>query len=73
VRSLNPDEHEGTVFGDLDFEAVTRRSYLYLCRETAGNIPLLAERAGISKSTAYDWRKKHGSEFRTGGPEIEPG
>jgi len=43
------------------YREVTRRYFFHLYRETGGRLPEIARRAGISKTTAYEWREKFGT------------
>lgn len=49
---------EDEVFADLTLVGVRRSYYFYLKRCENGNIFNMARRAGIAKSTMYDWRKE---------------
>lgn len=51
---------ERVVFGSLTYEQLIERYYRYLLGCARGSHPRLAELAGISKSTAYDWRDRYG-------------
>jgi len=51
---------ERVVFADLTLEQLTERYYRYLLDRARGSHPRLAELAGISKSTAYEWRDRFG-------------
>ena len=45
-------------FGSLTYRELTEAYFRYLFDITEGRIPEVARRAGIAKSTAYEWRDK---------------
>ncbi|MDM7916884.1 MAG: sigma-54-dependent transcriptional regulator [Candidatus Eisenbacteria bacterium] len=53
-----PESCERAVFEGLTFRQVTARYFDYLTRESGGNLPEVARRAGIAKATVYEWRSR---------------
>lgn len=63
---------ERVAFGTLTHEQLTERYYRYLLGRARGSHPRLAELAGISKSTAYDWRDRFGGQEPQASADEEP-
>lgn len=56
----NPEIDAERLFGRLSYRELTRCYYAYLLKKTGGSVPEVARLAGISRSTAYDWRDRFG-------------
>lgn len=46
------------VFGKLTYRELTEAYFRYLHDRTGGRVPEIAKRAGIAKSTAYEWKDR---------------
>ncbi len=56
----DPEVCEGRVFGDLTYREITGRYFLYLKRRSEGRLSEVARRAGIGKTTVYEWKERYG-------------
>jgi DNA-binding NtrC family response regulator len=58
AAAVGSEEAERILFSGRTHDEVTRKYFLYLLRLTGGNVPEAARIAGISKATAYKWKKQ---------------
>lgn len=56
-------EMEDQVFEGLTHRELTARYYAYLYRVCGGSKPEVARRAGIAKTTAYEWKERFGKDL----------
>ncbi|MBM3316799.1 MAG: sigma-54-dependent Fis family transcriptional regulator [Candidatus Eisenbacteria bacterium] len=50
--------HEEALFARFDRRELLDRYFLFLYRTSGGNLPEVARRAGVAKSTVYEWQRR---------------
>ena len=60
TAGTGPTPQERMVFAELTYRQLMERYFGYLYVRSGGNLPRLAQMAGIAKQTAYEWRDRFG-------------
>ncbi len=64
---------EEAAFGALDYDGLTAAYFFHLMRRTGGQLAEVARLAGISRTTAYEWRKRYAGGQAAAPPPADRG